>query len=1313
MGCVNRRLTGRGVEFRVLGPLEVLQGDRLVRVGGARQRSLLAVLLIRANELVSSDRLIDELWGARPPSEAANALQAAVSRLRRALGADHANGRLSARVVTRSPGYVFEVDADLIDARRFERLAREGREALAHTDAARAAARLADALALWRGESFADFVYEPFAQSEIARLEELRLVATEDRIQAELELGRELDVPGLEALVARHPFRERLRGELMLALYRTGRQAEALEVYRDGHRMMTEELGIDPGPALRELEAAILRQDSSLVALRSGASSLVVHSSDRLQRGREPVGVRGRRKTATVASAELVIDAAGTSRPDRELVDQLQRRYRAIAARCFGRHGGVVERHEAALTVAVFGVPFLHEDDGLRALRAASELKAEVSEMVAELGASAGLDLAVKIGVSTGDVVAGDASGGHPVAVEPVRGAARLVEIAAPGEILIDDTTYPLVARGVRSEPHRPRAQERKSLSGSVHKVTEVAPVVATPPPRGAAMVGRQMELAQLRQVFEWAVRGRTAYLTTVLGVAGIGKTRLALEFAQALRDEADVLTGRCLPYGEGITYWPLRELLVDAFGDDVEKGVRDLLAGDADAALIGRQLGAAAGSADSDGSVEEIRWAARRVFESMARRRPLLLVLDDLHWAEPTFLDLVEYLLDVSSEAPITLLCLARPDLLDERPGWTGGQPNSASLLLDSLPDHDARVLLRMLVDEGRLAAADEERVLEAAEGNPFFLEQIIATLADGRRHEERLPLPATVQALLATRFERLGPGERAVLERAAVIGKDFDQGTLAAVVSGELRPTLARHLEQLAHRRFIRSTPAKAMGDASYRFDHVLVQEAAYRGISRPLRAELHESLADWLEQQAADGRFDLVEIVGYHLEQASRYRAESGEDDTSESLAHRAAEALMAAGEAARTRGDMPATANLLGRAAALLPPEQRKRRDLLPGLARAVMELGELDDAEDLLEEALTIAQRTGDRRLAGRATVALETHHARSHPERTPQAESHKKIERVIPTLEQADDAAGLADAWLYLALSDEWLGRSNEARAEAQRAAEYAHQANDRSREVAAIDVFACTCMTSGPVTEAMRGLEESGRRAGIDRQSRARVDLHLALGLAFQGRLTEARDLYHSAKTALEEMGMLLQALYSAIPCAEVELVAGDVHAAEAQLRPALERLLLTGEHAVASTVAALLAEALSQQGKDSEAERAAAQALQLGAADDRVNQILASAALAAVRRHQGRLIEAERLAREAVDISLGTDWADRQADAFVRLAEILEAAGRERDACSALRQALERYEQRENIVGACRARNALATLSSRAALAADSDSR
>jgi DNA-binding SARP family transcriptional activator len=253
------------VQFRVLGPLEVLDNGEPLALGGAKQRALLAVLLLNANEVVSSDRLIDELWGAQPPRTAPKSLQTMISQLRKLLEPGRASGEAGRVLVTRSPGYALRIEPGQLDLERFRRLASDGRQALADGHPEAAAETLREALDLWRGQPLADFAYEPFAQAEIDRLEELRLAALEDRIQADLTLGRHTDVVAeLERLAEQHPLRERIRGQLMLALYRSGRQAEALEVYRDAQRALTEELGIEPSRELRELERAILEQDPAL-----------------------------------------------------------------------------------------------------------------------------------------------------------------------------------------------------------------------------------------------------------------------------------------------------------------------------------------------------------------------------------------------------------------------------------------------------------------------------------------------------------------------------------------------------------------------------------------------------------------------------------------------------------------------------------------------------------------------------------------------------------------------------------------------------------------------------------------------------------------------------------------------------------------------------------------------------------------------------------------------------------------------------------------------------------------------------------------
>src|SRR5262245_14701941 len=526
------------MEFRILGTLEVVADDQHLELGGARQRALLAMLLIRANEVVSADRLIDELWHQSPPEGATNALHASVSRLRRVLRPVLSSDS-SAALRTTPPGYVLEVAPSTIDAQRFERLAIEGRRSLANGEPATAAARLAEALALWRGPALADFVYEPFAQEAIARLEELRLTATEERIEAELACGGDAElVAELESLVAAQPFRERLRAQLMVALYRSGRQSEALEVYREGRRTLAEELGIVPTPQLKELEAGILRQDASLLGPSPPRSPDVpVLRPAAPTTPAQPQETPDVRKTVTVAFADLADWTALGERLDPEVLKEVVQRYFELARTAFHRHGGTVEKFIGDAVMAVFGLPVLHEDDALRAVRAAADIKTGLTELNAELMRDWGLQLAVRIGVNTGEVVAGRAASASPLITgDPVNTAARLQQAAGRDEILIGATTRALVAAAVDAEPVPALDVKGKARSVQAWRLSRVIPGAAPFARRlDTRFVGRQWELTELRQAFERSVSESSSYLFTVLGAPGVGKTRLAFEFTASV----------------------------------------------------------------------------------------------------------------------------------------------------------------------------------------------------------------------------------------------------------------------------------------------------------------------------------------------------------------------------------------------------------------------------------------------------------------------------------------------------------------------------------------------------------------------------------------------------------------------------------------------------------------------------------------------------------------------------------------------------------------------------------------------------------
>jgi class 3 adenylate cyclase len=924
------------MEFRLLGPLEVFGEHRRLKLGGLRPRALLAMLLLHANEPVAVDRLLEELW-ADPGAK--NALEATVSRLRR--------GPLRPRLETRAGGYAIRVQPDELDLERFEGLLAQGREALAD-DPADAAETLREALTLFRGEPLADFRYEPFAQGEIARLGELRLQALEERIEADLALSRSEElVPELERLIEANPLRERLTAQLMLALYRSGRQAAALDTYRRARERLVEELALEPGSELRALEAAILRQETSLAAP---------------QRSRPAAALREVRKTVTVLLADVAEPDALVERLDPEALRKIIARLFEVTSAAIGRHGGTVEKHIGYAIMAVFGVPELHEDDALRALRAAIDVRESIGALNEELGRDLALRLALRIGINTGEVVTGDPATRQPfVTGEPVVTAAQVEESAGPGEIVIGEATRRLVANAVRVEPAAPM---RKDDPVACWRLVELIPG-ARPFARriDAPLIGRDADLARLENMFGHAVRACSPCLLTVIGAAGIGKSRLAEEFVARADANVRVMEGRCLPYGEGITFWALRELVLALTGPaEPRRGLMKILAGAEGADWIADRVLGAIGL-ETIAPLEEVFAAARKLLESVAHRQPVLLVFEDIHWAEPSFLDLVAHVVEFAQDVPLLVVCLARPDLLEERPEWGTQTPHASMMEIGPLADAEAERFLDSLG-----AVEYRSTIKQAAEGNPLFLEQIVAWLAESRLIEGELPVPPTTLAILASRLERLGPGERSVLDCAAVIGRDLWEDAVLELVPHEARPSVPRHLETLISKQFLRPAEIPARGQRAFRFRHVLIQDAAYRAVPKETRARLHERFADWLEQRHRQQISEVEEIVGYHLEQAFTHRRSLGVvDSTTSMLGERAGRRLAAAGFRAWGRADIAASINLLGRAASLLPSASAERSDVLCDQAVALAHSGAFDRAKSTLADALATAYAAGDRR----------------------------------------------------------------------------------------------------------------------------------------------------------------------------------------------------------------------------------------------------------------------------------------------------------------------------------------------------------
>jgi DNA-binding SARP family transcriptional activator len=1237
------------VEFRILGPLEVWHEGRRLSAGGAKQRAVLAMLLLHVGEVVSRDRLVAAVWREAPPATATAALQNLVSQLRRTLG-------LQDVLLTRPPGYVLELEPEQLDLDRFRRLVRQARDA----PAGAAAGALREALALWRGPALADFEEQPFARVEVMRLQEERVAAHEALADRELELGHHAQLVGeLETLAAMHPLRERLREQLMLALYRSGRQVEALEVYADARRELVEALGIEPAEGLRRLHRAVLEQDPALRAPAAAAPAAA------------------RRKTVTVLACRVL--------PAAELDPEVRERRLTpaldAAAAAVTRHGGTAERGPGDALTGVFGVPELHEDDVLRALRAATEL----------VGTAASLDVDVAVGVDSGDVVAvGDVVRGDVFAA-----AARLREAAGPGEVLFGERTRSLADQSVLAERVEltMRGRARPLELWRLDRLESDARL----PPRSldASLVGREYELGQLHRTWERVKREQVTVLMTLLGVAGIGKTRLAREFA-ASRDDAAVAFGQCLPYGDGMTFHPLEEIVRTLAGGDLAPFVARTLVGDRDAAVVAAHVHSAIGGGEPAGTADELFWSIRRLLETAARVRPLVLVFEDLHWGEPTLLDLVEHVAEAARGAPLLLLCLARPELLDRRPGWGERSPNAVSLPLETLSAEYAEALVDELSGSAPIPPEARARVLAIAEGNPLFLEQLVAAAVDASASGD-VPVPPTIQALLASRLERLPASERAVLAAAAVIGGEFGLGALAALLTGRERGVLRQSLQLLVRKELVRPH-GRVLGDETFRFRHALIRDGAYESVAKTVRQALHGAFAAWLDANARDGSGDVDEVAGFHFEHAFRLAEElDNVDEAARAQGERAAVLLAAAGRRALGRGDGPAAASLLDRSVALFDSKDSRRLELLPDLATALGLSSDAERAESVLAQAIREAVAAGNRRVEATAALELEARRFYRLGSRASLDALLRVAERSRATFEELGDGLGMCRAWRKVSLVHLIRCRYASCWEAAERAYAHARSSGSAIDELPIMNTLGVACVEGPtPVPEALARVEELLPRARRYPACEANLLTCAAALYAMDGELAEARSLVSRAERILVDLGTNSQLALVEFNAGRAELLAGDSHLALTRLRRSYELAAGGSGRGYLSTVAAYLSRASYELGLYDEAEALAAVAEEAGSADDVATQITLKATQAKLAARRGSPRRADTLARQAVEVAAATDALNEHATALVDLAHV-SALTSWRDPASCLRQAAVLYERKANRVSASRVADAL----------------
>jgi class 3 adenylate cyclase/tetratricopeptide (TPR) repeat protein len=983
------------------------------------------------------------------------------------------------------------------------------------------------------------------------------------------------------------------------------------------------------------------------------------------------------RKVVTVLFADLVGSTSLGERLDPEQLEHVKTRFFEEAQGAIERRGGTVEKFVGDAVMAVFGIPQAHEDDPLRAARAAEELSAALVGLREELA----IELEARLGIDTGEVLAGDPTSGQAfVTGDVVNVAARLQEAATPGQIFIGPGMHARTSWAVDSEPVAPLELKGKSLPIPAWRLHAVLPDAEAIPRRlDLPLVGRTRELGALQNAFGEATSGALRLLTLV-GEPGIGKSRLAEELLREVRSQATILTGRCLPYGEGITYWPLVEILREASHHEARAAIVDLLEGEPERELIAERLATAVGSSDAPGSSDEIAWAARKLFERLARERPLVVRLEDLQWAEPTFLDLVEHVTYLSAGTPILLLCEARPELLEMRPSWPG-----TKLDLEPLATEESHALAAQVSRSRRLDPELLERICERSEGNPLFLEQLAGTA------DEEAALPPTLEALLMARLDRLNEAPRRAIEYAAVVGQEFWASALR-----ELAPEgteLGSALLELIRGQLVLPEQSTLPGQDAFRFAHLLIRDAAYAGIPKQVRTELHERLASWLERLDEQRGVEHTEIVAFHLEQACRYRAELGRIDVDR--AHRAAELLLAAGRRAITRGDYSAARNLLERGAALLPPGTPPRAVTLFELGRLIWPLAGAQEALRVLEQAVEEAAASGDQavELAGEIEVAFLREGIIADVSTDFVAVAHEKL----PALEATGDHRLLAATYDRLGIALVNHGLAEAANEAWQRSLEHARAAGDRDREQRTLSRFGLVYeLGPTPIDEGIRRLEQLLAEVEPSHAPRASLLAHLAWLFAARGELDRARELDRESQAINEELGVAANVLNAG----SIELLAGDPAVAAETLRRAYDHVQDSGEVGGIALAASLLAEALRRQGDSDEARRLADQAGEVGHPHDLEAQVAWRSVKAKILAGQGLLEQAERLAREAISIVDETDMLRPQAMALLDLALVLRSGRQFDEARVVAEQALGRFQAKGDVVSARRTQELLEEL-------------
>ncbi|HEX5039442.1 MAG TPA: adenylate/guanylate cyclase domain-containing protein [Candidatus Limnocylindria bacterium] len=1026
---------------------------------------------------------------------------------------------------------------------------------------------------------------------------------------------------------------------------------------------------------------------------------------------------RDERRTVTIVFSDLQGSTNLGEALDTESVRGVMMRYFDAMTPVLRRHGGTIEKFIGDAIMAVFGLPRIHEDDALRAVRAARETQAALATLNDELERDFGVRLTNRTGVNTGEVVTGDAAGEQRIVIgDTVNTAARLEQAAGPNEVLIGQLTWRLVRDAVEVEAVEPLDLKGKAEPVPAYRLIDVAPDA-----EGAArdgrqpLVGRAEELITLMTRYRTAVDERRTMIATVIGDAGVGKSRLIREAVASVSDEATVVGGRCLSYGEGITFWPVIEAVRNAArvgpDDSAEIGMAKLTELVADAAVVAR-LASVIGLSEETFSVDELFWAVRRWLETMSERTgPIVWVVDDIHWAEPTFLALLQHLEDEAIGHPIFVICSARHDLLDRAADW--GQ-DGGRIMLAPLTDADAGEVVANLLGRSGIPGSITERVVTAAEGNPLFVEQLISMLVDSGKlraaeggwevvggDPAEVSVPPTIHALLAARLDLLRREERSVIEPASVVGLEFSEASVAALVTETLVPAVPEHLGEIERKGLIEGGRTTALDEDGFRFHHILIRDAAYQNLLKRERSQLHERFVDWVDEvnRAHDRGAEFAEILGYHLEQAYRYLVDLGPlDDHGRELRDRAAERLGSAGRRALARGDMSAAAGLLRRASGLLDAGPL-RAVLLVDLGEALTELGSFAEADEALTAAAVVASTAGDRRLEAKAELArlattLYVGAAEDWGTRVDES-----VARSLPIFEADGDHDGLALAWRLRVGRHGIAAEFGESALAADEVVRHARLAGNRRYETRGASGYAQAALFGPtPVPDAIRRCTELLAQVESDRRTSAFIGGVLAELTAMDNRIDEGRALLAASVSQLAELGSNVLASSSSSESARIEILAGNLTGAEELLWKDHHALTAMGERYLLPSVDGLLARVLYTLDRFDEADELAVAVRNMAIDDDIDAQALWRSVHAMLLARRGEVDEAVVLSQEAIAFRRRSDALVWLADALTDFSEVLRFTGRDDEVRAVRNEALRLYERKGDVVSAGRLRALLA---------------